>query len=52
MTEQTEDKIDCGICMVQTLHRVTIRKACKVHDINEGDYVRIYVEKVGDKVET
>ena len=47
-----EDKIDCGICMVQTLHRVSIRTACKVHGIQEGDYVRVFVERVGDKVQS
>ena len=45
----TEDKIDCGICMVQKLHRVTLRRMCKVHGIEEGDYVRVYIEHVGDR---
>jgi len=46
-----EDKIDCGICMVQTLHRVSIRTACKAYGIEEGDYVRVFVERVGGRRE-
>ena len=42
------DKIDCGICMVQKLHRVSLRTPCKAHDIKEGDYVRVHIERVGD----
>lgn len=42
-----EETINCGQRLIQTGFRVTLRDICKRNDIDEGDVIEVFIQKVG-----